>query len=118
MEEDIIALLRLFEGRVPDTQSHAWVLALALDQSKWPGAHSLHSTVRKRNLAAIRANDIARQCQYCFEEVCLASLYNETGSPMPFDSDTPSWIAKNAFDLARAVGVSTDEVVKVISPPK
>jgi len=116
MDEDIVALLRLFEGRVPDARSHASTLALASDRNKWCSAHSLFETIRDRHLAAIKAKDIARECQYCFEEVCLKSLYNETDPSDPFDYDTPHWISKNALDLARIVGISIDSVIEILSP--
>lgn len=116
MESDILALLRLFETRVPDAETHASVINLAANRQGWHGAHDLFDRVRRRNLEAIRQKDHARECQYCFEEVCLKSLYNESGASAPFDSDSPHWITKNAIVLARALGIPDAEVIKVIAP--
>ena len=118
MEHDIIALLRLFDGRVPDAQSHAWVLALASDREKWHEAHGLFNKIRRCNLEAINTKDFAREGQYCFEEVCLKSLYNETQPADPFDSDSAYWIAKAAFALARGVGVPVEAVVEIMAPKR
>lgn len=117
MIEDIISLLLLFEGQMPDADTNARVLSLAKNRSNWSGAHKLFDFVRQRNLAAIRTRDFARECQYCFEEVCLKSMYNETGPTARFDSDSPYWIAKNAFTLARVIGVPLNAVVDIMSPP-
>jgi len=116
MEQDIIALMRLFQGRVPDSETHTVVLSLASDSATWPSAKALFDEVRSRNLAAILARDTARECQYCFEEICLKCLYNETSPRCPFDSDSPHWITKNAIALARSVGVPVQAVLDVISP--
>ncbi len=116
MAEDIVALLRLFQGRVPDPETHAWVASLAADRTKWPDAHRVFDRVRDRTLAAIAAGDRLRQGQYAFEEICLKSLYNETATIAPFDSDSPHWITKFAIGLARKVGVPVQEVIAVVAP--
>jgi hypothetical protein len=116
MQADIVALLRLFRGRVPDPQTHGWALDVAADAARWKRAHAVFDRVRARNLRAIEAKDRARECQYCFEEVCLQSLYNETGPPEPFDACSPYWVIKNALVLARAIGVSVQDVAAVVAP--
>ncbi|MCI0463477.1 MAG: hypothetical protein L0Z62_41595 [Gemmataceae bacterium] len=116
MDEDIVALLRLFEGRVPDRETHAWVAALAVDRRKWPKAHRVFDRVRDRTLAAIKAGDQLREGQYMFEEICLKSLYNETAPLDPFDPDSPHWITKCAIGLARQVGVPVQKAITVVAP--
>lgn len=116
MAEDIVALLRLFEGRVPDRETHGWVTTLASRQSKWPDAHRVFDRVRDRTLTAIVAKDVTLQAQYMFEEACLKSLYNETAAVDPFDSDSPHWIIKCAIPLARRVGVPVQQVIAVVAP--
>jgi hypothetical protein len=116
MQADILALLNLFKGRVPDPETHAWVTDLASNRNRWRKGHEVFDRVRDRNLSAINQRDRARECQYCFEEVCLKSLYNETDALDPFDSDSPYWIIKNAVALARAIGVPDEEVVAVFAP--
>ena len=85
-----MALLRLFEGHVPDCETHSWVVALAASPSKWPDAHRVFDRVR--------------------------NLYNETPAQDPFDSDSPHWIIKCAIGLARRVGVPVREVIAVVVP--
>jgi hypothetical protein len=116
MAEDIVALLRLFEDRVPDRETHAWVVALASNPNKWPDAHRVFDRVRDRTLAAIKAGDRLREGQYMFEEICLKSLYNESNTLAPFDSDSPHWITKCAISLARQLGIPVQEVVTVVAP--
>jgi hypothetical protein len=116
MTSEIVELLQLFRGRVPDPKTNTWVLDLATDSRKWPKAHALFDRVRVRTLAATNAKDHARECQYCFEEVSLQSLYNETYPQDPFDQDAPYWIPKNAIGLARAIGVPVQEVLAIIAP--
>lgn len=116
LQADILALLGLFRGRVPDPETHAWTAELAADRDKWEGGHDLFDLVRGRNLKAIDSGDRVRQCQYCFEEVCLQSLYNETDTLAPFDSCSPYWVIKNALVLAHAVGVPSQDVVAIVAP--
>jgi hypothetical protein len=116
MEADILALLRLFSGRVTDRETNLWVIELAKERDRWQSAHDVFDRVRRRNLEAINRKDHVRECQYCFEEVCLKSLYNETYPRAPFDSDSPHWITKNAIALARAVGVPVQDVLAIVAP--
>jgi hypothetical protein len=116
MQADILALLELFRGRVPDPETHAWVVELAADSKKWGSGHDVFDRVRARTLRAINTQDRVRECQYCFEEVCLQSLYNETYPADPFDSCSPYWVIKNALVLARAVGVPVLHVIAVVAP--
>jgi hypothetical protein len=116
MSEHIIALLKLFQAFMPDQETAAWVLELAASENKWNGAHDLFDKVRRRNLAAIESGDLSRQWQYCFEEICLKALYNESGSRAPFDSDSPYWIAPLAIQTARQFGVPVDSVIGIVAP--
>jgi len=118
MVNDIQALLRLFQDHVPDSETHSWVSEIANDRKSWVKAHDLFGRVRSRNLEAIDKKDSIRQAQYCFEEICLKSLYNESGkpAPAPFDSDSPHWIIKNAITLARYLGIPDSEVINIIAP--
>ncbi len=116
MQAEIVALLRLFGPHVPDPRSNAEVAALAADQNEWPRAHDLFDRVRRHNLKAIEAGDDVRQDQYCFEEACLKSFYNETATDMPFDPCSPYWVIPSALALAQAVGVPVAEVVAIVAP--
>jgi hypothetical protein len=116
MQADILAMLELFRGRVPDPETNASVTDLAIDRNRWRLAHDLFDRVRLRNLKTIDSGDRVRQSQYCFEEVCLQSLCNETDTTVPFDSCSPYWVIKNALNLARAIGVPVQDVVAIVAP--
>lgn len=116
MERNILALLRLFQDHVPDRETHSWVVKLAADRARWQQGHDVFDRIRHRNLRAIRDNDETKQAQYCFEETCLKSLYNETATDAPFDHDAPYSIIPTAIDLARRVGIRDEEVVRTVAP--
>jgi len=116
MSRGFLGLLRLFCEHVPDRETHSWVTELAADKRSWPRAHDVFDRIRNRNLQAIREKDHTRECQYCFEEICLKSLYNETDTNAPFDSDAPYSIIPAAISLARAVGIQDQEVIRIITP--
>ena len=116
MQADIVALLELFRERVPDLETHAWVVGLASDRDAWERGHDLFSQVRSRNLEAIERKDWVRECQYCFEEACLKSLFNETDTLAPFDSCSPYWVIKNAMVLARALSVPLQALEAIVVP--
>jgi hypothetical protein len=118
IQADILALLELFEDRVPDPETLAWVKDLTANCDAWELGHDIFDRVRSRNLLAIESGDRVRECQYCFEEVCLQSLYNETYPPAAFDSCSPYWIIKNALILAREIGISIHDVVAVVAPDR
>jgi len=115
MIRGIISLLELFSGHVPDTETHRWVLELARDESQWSRAHDVFDNVRERTLTAIAARNHRAACQYGFEEICLKSIFNETHTDIPFDSDSPYWIANLALKLGRAVNVSEEKIVEILA---
>lgn len=115
---DIQALLDLFETQVPDKESNRLVAKFAHDKSRWYKAHGLFTTIRDRNLRAIKNGEKDKECQYCFEEACAKTLYNVTRSSAPFDPDSPYWVLKNALILAKQIGVSIEQVVEAVAPNK
>lgn len=126
MQEEILALLRLFRDRARDRETNAWVIELAADRARWTGAHDLFDLIRDRLLVATGDAgrppvpkdqiDWDRVQQYAFEELCLKALFNETDTKYPFDSCSPFWVAGSAIRLARALGVPTEAVITVIAP--
>jgi len=114
MSRGILGLLQLFRDHVPDKETHSWVAELAADSRRWPQGHDVFDRIRDRNLQAIRDNGETQQAQYCFEEICLKSLYNETDTDVPFDSDAPYSIIPAAIILARLLGIRDEEVVGII----
>jgi hypothetical protein len=113
---EIKALLDLFEDRVSDKGSNRLVWRFCNEKDKWIKAHGLHSTIRDRNLKAIKQGDKVKECQYCFEEVVAKTLFNLTRSCAPFDPDSPYWVIKNALILAKEVGVPVQEVAEIVAP--
>lgn len=116
MAASIAALLRLFDGKVPDAESHACVLELAVTPDSWSAGHAVRDVIRDRLLAAMDANDEVRCAQYGFEESCSETLYNEIHPDDPFDTVFPYWVVPSAIDLARLVGVAVEEVLKAMHP--
>lgn len=110
------ALLDLFEDKVPDKESNRLVWRFCDEKHKWIKAHGLHSTLRDKNLKAIKQGNRAKECQYCFEEVIAKTLFNFTLSSAPFDPDSPYWVIKNALSLAKVVGMPTEAVVNIVAP--
>ena len=115
---DIQALLDLFEDQVPGHESNRLVAKFARDKARWYKAHGLFTTIRQRNLKAIKSGDKTKECQYCFEEVCAKTLYNVTRSSTPFDPDSPYWVIKNALTLAKQIGMPIESVVDLVAPNK
>ncbi|HEY8100244.1 MAG TPA: hypothetical protein VIF82_05785 [Burkholderiaceae bacterium] len=113
---ELKALLDLFDEHVPDRESNRLVWKLCDNRKKWMEAHDLHSVLRERNLIAIKEGDKVRECQYCFEEVVAATLFNLTYPEAPFDPDTPYWIIKNALALAKKVGIPVEAVAGIVAP--
>lgn len=118
MQADIIGLLRMFEDALPDRESHAWTAQVASDPGKWSRGREVFHRIRDRNLRASARGDRAAEAQYCFEEACLQSLFNETSTDTPFDSCAPYWIIPNALSLAAALGLGSEKVLAVVAPPK
>jgi hypothetical protein len=111
----IAALLRLFHGRVPDSDSNARVTELAETPDRWSAGHALFNAVRGRLLAA-DGSDLPRQWQHHFEESCCQALYNATDPPDPFDPGSAFFVAPHALALARAIGLPPEAVVTVLVP--
>lgn len=115
MIEEIKLLLDLFESNVPDKESNRLVWQFCHEKQKWIKAHGLHSTLRDRNLKAIKQGDKIKECQYCFEEVVAKTIFNLTRSEAPFDPDSPYWVIKNALTLAKALNIPIEKVVEIVA---
>jgi len=116
MGRSIAALLRQFSGGVPDAESNARVLELAVAPDRWSAGHDVFDEVRRRQLAAMAVADRLRVQQYAFEESCCQALYNATGPRDPFDPGSPFFVACGAFALARLIGVPLDAIVAALAP--
>lgn len=109
------AMLDLFENHVPDRDSNRLVWKFCDEKERWIKAHGLHSTLRDRNLGAIRKGDKVRECQYCFEEVIAKTLFNLTYPDAPFDADSPYWVIKCALRLAKELNIPSNKVVEIVA---
>lgn len=127
LQADILMLLGVFRDHVLDKETHAWVTELVAEEKRWPQAHDIFSTVRRRLLSVTEKDgqrlppekyDRRRACQYIFEELCLKTIFNETDTRAPFDSCSPFWVASSAVRLARALEISVETVVNAIAPEK
>ena len=115
MIEEIQLLLDLFESKVHDQESNRLVWRFCEDKHKWIKGHGLHSTLRDRNIKAIKQNDKVKECQYCFEEAVAKTLFNLTRANAPFDPDSPYWVIKNALSLAKVLNIPSEKVVEIIT---
>ncbi len=111
MADEIIAVLRLFERQASDPETHAWVMALAADRSRWPDAHSMFREVRRRWLST---SNPLRQGQYSFEEICLKTFYNQTGPDDPFNFDAPYHVVPCALGRAWQLGVPIRKILEIV----
>lgn len=111
----IVALLRVFAGRVPDAESHACVVELAANPSRWSAGHAVFDEVRHRLLAAMDSGDRRRSAQYALEESCCQAVYNATAPPDPFDPSSAFFVVAQALGLARLIGVPLDAVAGVFA---
>jgi hypothetical protein len=112
----IAALLRSFAGRVPDPESNTRVLELASDPTRWSAGHAVFDEVRRRLLAAMKAEDGPREWRHHFEESCCQAMSNATDPPDPFDPGSACFVAGRAIGLARAAGVPVERIIDVLAP--
>ena len=113
---EIKALLDLFEDKVQDKESNRLLWKFCNEKQKWIKAHGLHSTIRDRNIKAIKENNKIKEHQYMFEEAIAKTLFNLTKSNAPFDPDSPYWVIKNALSLAKILDIiPTKEVVDIVT---
>jgi hypothetical protein len=105
----------LFASHCGDRTTLDQLVHMVEDRSRWRGAHNLFQQIRAKTLKAIARKDRQAELQYYFEEICAKSLYNLSGEPAPFDSDSPYWIIPNALKLAREVGVDESEITRIVA---
>jgi hypothetical protein len=102
---EIQRLVGLFLLRCDDRDTLLALDGMAAEQDQWRGGHDLFGRIRSKTLVAERSGDRLKSVQYYFEEVCAKTLYNLSGSPAPFDKDSPDWIHPNALALAQALSI-------------
>jgi len=112
----IVRLLRVFDGRVPDVESHARIVELVATPELWSAGHAVFDEVRRRLLAAMKTKDASREWQHHFEETCCQAVFNATDPREPFDPGSAFFVVPQAFGLARAVAVPVADVVSALTP--
>jgi len=112
---DIQNLLDFFEEHVPDKESNRLVAKFAHEKARWYKAKGLFTTIRDRNLRAIKEQNSLKEAQYCFEEVCAKTLFNVTKPSAPFDPDSPYWVLKNALKLAQLLNLPAEKISEIVT---
>lgn len=97
----VLDLCRSRLGPVPEIEH---VAALAADSERWAEAHKAFTAVRKLRLPEGRKPmNEAYNALLLVAEITAKIIYNASGAPAPFDSDSPWWLPPNARDFVRAV---------------
>jgi hypothetical protein len=108
-------LIEVFALHSTDRSTLDELRAMIGDRDTWHRAYDLFQRIRQKTLAAERRRDELADCQYLFEEVCAKTLYNLSGRPAPFDSDSPYWLGPNALLLARRLKIDQSEIVEIVA---
>ena len=111
----IQSLIELFVPKCLDLSTIEILKSYLNDKNKWSKAHNLFSTIRQKNLEAIKNKKEILAVQYDFEEICAKTLYNLSYQSAPFDADSPYWIVPKAIRLARKIGIEETKIVNIIS---
>ena len=108
-------LLEVVATGVSDRDTIEELLRVIDDSRRWKEAHDLFSRIRSKTLRADQSGDRKLIAQYCFEEICAKCIYNESGEPAPFDSDSPFWVVPLALHAVRELGIDQGRVLAVVS---
>lgn len=117
-------LLLLFSEKCPENSTLLELLAMSVSESQWSGGHALFQVIRQKTLHVdrelnkriqLRRDHFEKlECQYSFEEICAKSLYNLSGRPAPFDSDSPDWIVTIAVSLAQKLSIERKLISEIV----
>jgi len=114
MIRQIRELIELIATEVSDRETIDELLRTIDDRNRWKEAHALFRKIRGKTLRADASKDLRLAAQYCFEEICAKSIYNESGEDAPFDSDSPFWVIPLALGAARRLGIDQSRVLAVV----
>jgi hypothetical protein len=114
MGDQLAALLRVFDGLVPDAESHAHVSELATCPEYWSAGHAVFDEIRDRLL---RSGTKTQLWQYSFEESCCKAIYNATYPDDGFDWCSPFFVVGQALQLALLLGIPLDRIAAVFREP-
>ncbi|MCP3882818.1 MAG: hypothetical protein GY701_31145 [Sulfitobacter sp.] len=111
-QAQMLALVELFDGRVPDAEVHQHLTALIADTGRWREAHGYFGEVRRRLNAS---TDRVGQLHYSFAEACLKTVFNETPTKAPFDNISPFWVVPAALALAAELRMPLESVAACLT---
>ncbi len=111
-QTQMLALIELFDGKVPDSEVHHHLAVIIADTNRWNEAHGYFSEVRRRLIAS---DDRVGQLQYSFAEDCLKTVFNETPTDAPFDSISPFWVVPAALALATELDIPLEHVADCVT---
>lgn len=115
MIPQIRELLEVIASGVSDRETIEELLRVIGNRQRWKEAHDLFSRIRAKTLRADASGDRKLIAQYCFEEICAKSIYNESDGSAPFDSDSPFWVVPLALYAARELGIEQNRVLAVVT---
>jgi hypothetical protein len=111
--DQIDDLIVLFKPHCPDTDTLLELKGLLHHEKEWPKAHYLFTRIRAKNLKAGKNGEIKAEAQYYFEEICAQTIYNMSGSKMPFPADTPYWVLPIALKFAQVLEIDERKIVEI-----
>jgi len=115
MIPQIRKLLEVVAAGVSDRETIDELFRVIDDPKRWREAHGLFGRIRDKTLRADASGDRKLIAQYCFEEICAKSIYNESGEPAPFDADSPFWVVPLAIHAARELGIDQERVLAAVA---
>jgi hypothetical protein len=107
-----------FVPHCTDTKTLTELKAMAADRTRWRRGHDLFDRIRNKTLRVDRKGDVRLQYQYSFEEICAKTLFNLSGSPAPFDDDSPFWVIPIALQFAAYLKLDDPYSMASILQPK
>ena len=110
----MLRLVEVFAGCVDDRSTLDDLHRMIGDKNSWHKAHDFFSRVRRKSLAADRA-DMRTIAQCNFEEACAKTLFNMTGTDAPFDAYAPYWVVPQALRLARRLGIDETAITTIVA---
>lgn len=115
MVSQIRQLLDVVASGVSDRETIDELFRVIDDRRRWKEARDLFSRIRDKTLRADASGDQKLIAQYCFEEICAKSIYNQSGDSAPFDPDSPFWVVPLALHAARELGIDRERVLAVFA---
>lgn len=115
MISQIRQLLEVIASGSSDRETIDELFRVIDDHRRWKEAHDLSNRIRHKTLRADASGDKKLIAQYCFEEICAKSIYNESGEPCPFDRDSPFWVVPLALYAARELGTDRKRVLAIVA---